>query len=127
MTPTNTGHRMTPPRINPNAVFGPPRYTTAQQAANPDKPMTRVVKDVLSVGRWNIGGPQEPKTWDVTTETLQAITRSFAAQQDSGHAINLGMSHGGDGLVVPTSELVAPIDAVRVSGGLLFAQRSGPR
>lgn len=119
MTPA-VGHRRPVPTIDANRVFGPARYSLAEQAASPEKPMTRVVKDVLSVGRWNIGGPQSPKMWDVTAETLQAITRSFAAQQDSGHAINIGMSHGGDGMLVPTSELVATIDAVRVSGNWLW-------
>lgn len=114
------GHALTPPTIDANAVFGPPRFTPEQQAANPDHPMTRVVKDVLRVGKWNVGGPQEPVMWDVTPEVLAALANSAAMQQQTGHAINLGLSHGGEGLVVPTSELITPIDAVRVSGNTLW-------
>jgi hypothetical protein len=114
------GHSLTPPTIDATAVFGPPRFTPEEQAANPTKPMTRVVKDVLRIGKWNVGGPTDPVIWDVTPETLAALANSTATQQATGHAINVGMSHGGEGLIVPTADLVAPIDAVAVSGNALW-------
>lgn len=114
------GHTVKPPTCNPDALFGPSHYTLAQQAANPDQPMTRVVKDILLVGRWNIDGPDGGEFWTADQATLVQLARSFAAKQDAGHSTNLTLSHGDENMDIETDDLVAPIDAVRADGDTLW-------
>lgn len=114
------GHAVTPPTCNAVAMFGPVKFSPDQQSANPDKPMTRVVKDVLRVGRWNIGGTAEPSMLDVDDEFLTALAESVRLQQSSGHAINLTLSHGDAALTVDSTDIYAPIDAAAVNDGVLW-------
>jgi hypothetical protein len=124
MTQLSLGHALPPPKCNADALFGPMRYSVAQQLADTSQPMTRVVKDVLRVGNWNIGGPLSAQMWNVTDDDLVMLAVSFGNQQAAGHAVNLGMSHGDssgeDPGIIPTGELVTPVDAVAVKDGVLW-------
>lgn len=93
------------------------RYSTDEQATNPDKPMTRLVKDVLRVGRWRSG---QGTQWTVTRDTLREIQQNTRAAIGNGNSINLCMTHGGPDGVVHPLDLVAPIDQVIISGDTLY-------
>lgn len=114
------GHAMTPPTCDANRLFGTAKFSPEQQSANTDKPMTRVVKDVLRVGRWNIGGAAEASMLDVDETFLRSLADSVRLQQLSGHAINLTLSHGDAALTVDTTDIYAPIDAAAIDGGVLW-------
>lgn len=116
------GHRSQPPQLP--TLFGQARFTPEDQIANPWRAMTRVVKDVLRVGRWK--GSIDPKSgartmWDVTAVTLANIVSEFRRAQKNGVASNLTLSHGdGMSLVVPTQDLLAPLDEAVVDGDTLW-------
>jgi hypothetical protein len=104
--------------------FGSPKFSADEQAANPDRPMTRLVKDVLRTGKWAIdidSKSGKPLFWAVDAGTLTNLAANFQLATSRGAAINLTLSHGNpkNGLV-PTDELVAPIDATVVEGGTLW-------
>lgn len=115
------GHKQNPPALP--RLFGPPRFSQEDQATNPDKPMTRLVKDVLRVGRWKVGTDKtgEPVMWEVTPAILQELAANFHAAQKNGVAINLTLSHGNRSTgIVPTDELIAPLDDAVVEGQTLW-------
>lgn len=90
------GHGQKPPKV-PVQLFGRPKFTSEDQAKNPDQPMTRVVKDVLRVGTWRTGWDKESKlpTFNYFTPTdLKMIEASFREGQRIGEASNLGKTHG---------------------------------
>ncbi|MCY2966291.1 MAG: hypothetical protein NT069_22105 [Planctomycetota bacterium] len=87
--------------------------------------MTRVIKDVLPVGRWKAGISNDGKSFrmfEVTPELLTEIRDNFSLAQSRGAAFNLGKSHGDPvtGLI-PTDELIAPIDQIETDGNTLWA------
>ena len=95
----------------------PPRYTDLDQSHNPDKAMTRLVKDVLRVGTWHVtldDGSSEP--WDVTEETLRELARNFAARKQAGNDINFIWGHSDD-----NRDAITPIDQLIVGGDRLWA------
>lgn len=116
------GHAATPPAVTQK--FGPPRFTPEQQAANPTLPMTRLVKDVLRVGKWKVGidpNNGQPILWDVTPHTLAGIVGNFSTTQSRGIAMNLTKSHGNlQTGVVPTDDLISPLDACVVDGDVMW-------
>lgn len=115
------GHRGKPPAVP--AAFGAPRYSPQLQKQNPDKPLTRVVKDVLPVGSWKVGHDKDgtPIMWDVDRQQLQTIAEQFALAQSRGVAMNLTKSHGDpETLIVPTDDLIAPIDQVVLENDVLW-------
>lgn len=114
------GHASIPPVVT--TKFGQSKYTAAQQAANPDKPMTRLVKDVLRVGSWKVGmDAGQPVMWDVNRSTIALIANQFRLAQSRGIAMNLTKSHG-DLLtgIVPTDDLISPLDQVLADGDCLW-------
>ncbi len=116
------GHGQAPPRV-PRG-FSPPRFTPEQQAANPDQQMTRLVKDVLRVGKWKVGVDQNgnPNLWDADHATLHALANAHQQAAARGVAMNLAKSHGNLATgIVPTDELIAPVDEVIVENGVLWA------
>ena len=115
------GHKGTPPKIP--SGFGESRFSPEMQAANPDKPLTRVVKDVLPVGSWKVGYDDagQPIMWDVTREQLELIRDQFALSQTNGVAFNLAKSHGDlESLIIPTDDIISPIDQVIVENDVLW-------
>lgn len=120
---TPVGHKAGTPL--PPRGFGAPRFTEADQASNPDKPMTRLVKDVLRAPE-KLAIDIDPQTgrpifWPVDGATLNDLERSFKAASSRGVAFNLTLSHGNTKTgIVPTDELVAPIDDVIVEDGVLW-------
>ena len=85
--------------------------------------MTRVIKDVLRVGRWKVGFDESGQAvfWNVTPQVLGALEVTTKARLTSGDAINYGKTHGDDELIVPPDELIAPLDDVMVKDGVLWA------
>ncbi len=119
---TPVGHTAGVPRP---PDFGAPRFSPDEQAAHPDQPMTRLVKDVLRAPEKLRAGidPQtgKPLIWPVQQSDLRELEDTFAKATASGHAFNLTLSHGDRQTgIVPTDELVTPIDAVKVDGGTLW-------
>lgn len=102
--------------------FGPVKFTAAQQAANPDEPMTRVIKDIGSIGVWKAGfsatGQAVSENFD--DAKLQQIYRNAKAYMASGHAINLGKNHGDEDLTIATDDLIKPLDDLRYENGVLW-------
>lgn len=93
------------------------------QAANPDKPLTRVVKDVLPVGSWKVGYTEDgkPVMWNVTRQQLNDIKEQFDLAQSQGVAFNLARSHGDiEKLLIPTEDIISPIDQVIVENDTLW-------
>lgn len=115
------GHDAAPPEAPKG--FSPPRFTAEDQKSNPSARMTRVVKDVLSVGKRKAGFDEEGKPffWDVTPQDLQLIALSFSNAQENGVAFNLTKSHGDPRTcMVPTSDIISAIDEVIVENGVLW-------
>ena len=115
------GHNGQPPKVPTG--FGESRYTKEMQDANPTLPLTRVVKDVLPVGKWKIGhdANDQPVMWDVTRDQLELMRDTFSLAQSRGHAMNLTKSHGdAETLIVPTDDLISPLDQVVVENDVLW-------
>lgn len=110
------GHSQAPPTLS--AKFrGPP------QRVDPitGKTLTRLVKDVLRVGRWAIDRDKTGGVvyWDVTPATLRTLAANFAVAQSRGVPANIGKTHG-DGVMIHPDDLIAPIDQVAVDDGTLW-------
>lgn len=98
------------------SAFGPSRYTDADQAAAPDEPRTRLVKDVLKIGKWSTNaGP-----WDVSGRLLATIEKNSRSLIANGTAINLVKTHHPKPAEIHPDDLIAPIDAVAVIGDTLY-------
>lgn len=85
--------------------------------------MTRLVKDVLRVGRWKVGVDANggPELWAVDHATLQALANAHRQSAARGVAMNLTKSHGNLSTgIVPTDELIAPVDEMIVDNGTLW-------
>lgn len=72
----------------------------------------RLLKDVLRVGRWNVGG----KVWDVTKETLLQIANNFLAYRLRGGDCPLVWNHSND-----ARDRVGDVEEVRIEGDRLLA------
>ena len=111
-----------PPEIA--SQFGPPKYTPEQQTADPSSPRTRIVKDVLPVGKWKagIGDNGQPIFLSVDASFLQQVVESFRQASSRGINFNLGKTHGdpATGLIHP-NDLIAPIDQLVTDGKTLWA------
>lgn len=115
------GHGQTPPALP--AAFGPPKFSREEQAANPDQPMTRLVKDVLRAGKWKVAEDEigNPILWNVGKKTLQKIAENFRRAQHRGVAMNLGKGHGDPVTrLIHPDDMIAPIDAVAIEGESLW-------
>jgi len=117
------GHEK-PARPVPMELFGPPKFSPDDQAAHPDQPMTRVVKDVLPVGRWKFGRDRRTgnvRFGNVTPDMLTTLASQFRLAQSRGVALNLGKTHGDlmTGLIHP-DDLIAPIDEAVTDGHCLW-------
>lgn len=102
----------------------PPRFTAAEQLAEPDQPRTRLVKDVLRTGRWKVGvnADGSPRWWIVTAETLRQIEQTFDAARAAGNEFNLCWGHGNpETRVVDSRDTIAPLDQVFLAGETLWA------
>lgn len=104
--------------------FGPPKYSPEQQAASPGSPMTRILKDVLPVGKWKSGFGQngQPVFLSVDSAFLNQVVSSFQDAAARGVSFNLGKTHGdpATGLIHP-DDLIAPIDQLVTDGQTLWA------
>ena len=115
------GHGQVPPRLPKG--FSRPRFSEADQLAHPDQPMTRVVKDVLRVGKWKIGRDAAGKFqfWNVQRGDLIELCNAHRDATCRGVAMNLTKSHGDLATgIVPTDELICPVDEMVVDGDVLW-------
>lgn len=106
--------------------LAPPRFDLADQQANPERPMTRVVKDVLSVGRWKVGYDAQGQTkfWQVDPETLSELAENFALATARGLQFKLYWGNceatAGSQHNVVARDAIAPIDQLIVEGDRLW-------
>lgn len=102
--------------------FGAPKFSEAKQAANPNKPMTRRIKDFLRVGEWKEGfdAAGNPVFGKYDAAELQIILNNAIGLMANGDPINLGKSHGDDQMIIPTDELISPVDQVKLHNGVLW-------
>jgi hypothetical protein len=116
---TPLGHGVTPPKP---PDFGTPRFTAQQQAANPDKPMTRIIKDALHVGVAKVGFDEKGNAipWQVTPQVLALLNSTSLERMRIGDAINLGKGHGDDDLIIHSDDLICPIDELKLANGVLW-------
>ncbi len=94
-------------------LFGDRRFSEADQAADPTAPRTRIVKDVLRVGRWKVGVDADgaPRFWPVTEATLHQIASSFRAARAAGNQFNLCWGHGDpETKITDARDAIQPID-----------------
>lgn len=113
------GHDVQPPTL-PDGLFGAPRYTAEQQAADPDLPMTRVIKDFLHVGTIRVHDEESGRdfNWNVTEEHLRAIADAHAVARSRGYATNLGKGHGDESTrLIHFDDQIAPIHEIKVGNG----------
>lgn len=103
-------------------AFGPSRFTKEQQAANPTKPMTRLVKDVLRVGKWKVWLSEDKSVeWNVTPQVLRRLVKNFDLAKSNGLRFNLIYGHGDPVTkIVSARDLITPLDSARIVGDRLF-------
>lgn len=91
-------------------ALGGPRFTAKEQAQFPDRPLTRLVKDVLKVGRWKVGTDE---TFDFSADVLRQCAKSHHLLTQAGWECNLCNTHGDPqtGVVHP-DDLISPLDRV---------------
>lgn len=101
--------------------FGPPKFTPEQQAAHPDEPMTRVVKDICREGVWKAGfGPNgQAVSENFSGDVLRQILGNAKAYMRR-YDINLGKGHGDEELAIHPDDLITPLDDVIFSNGVLW-------
>lgn len=103
--------------------FGPSRFSPHDQGADLSCQATRVLKDVLSVGKWKVGIDEQgkPILFDFTPEILKAIAENFKLAKSRKVDFNLGKTHGDPrtGLIHP-DDLISPIDDVATDGQKLW-------
>lgn len=92
------------------------------QSLHPDRPYTRLVKDVLRVGKWlattSDGGQS---WWNVTRDTLRGIASTFQTAKQNGVDPNLCWDHGDPRTgVISGQSLITSIDDLRVEGDVLW-------
>lgn len=118
------GHAKPAPELESVAAkFGSPKFTEAEQTASPEAPYTRIVKDVLPVGRKLMGVDRDGSNdfWTVTQKTLADIESNYRLAQQRGYAANLTKGHGDEEtMLVHPDDLIAPIDAAVVVGQTLW-------
>jgi hypothetical protein len=114
------GHSLRLPAL---PSLAPARFPPAEQRADPTAPRTRLIKDVLRVGRWKVGQDArgQPVWWAVSRNTLGEIARQFQLAQSRGIAQNLVWGHGDPATkIVDPRDLIAPLDQVIHEGDTLW-------
>lgn len=115
---TSLGHTVTPP-IPPD--FGAAKYTAAQQIEHPGEPMTRVLKDIIRLGKWKVFEEDgEPVMWDVTRQVLLTLENTTKQRIANGDAANLGKGHGDEDLIIESDDLISPIDDIILKDDVLW-------
>ncbi len=102
--------------------LAPPCFSPADQLAEPTLPRTRVVKDVLRVGRWKTGATMAgPTFWEVKPQTLRTLADQYRLAQSRGISHNLVKGHGDPHSgAVHADDLVSPLDQVFVANDTLW-------
>lgn len=115
----SVGHSMPLPQP---PDFGPAKFSPEEQAANPGRPMTRLIKDVLRKGSWKEGFDEfgRPVFGEYTPDELGIIFNNALAMMKAGDPINLGKSHGDEQLIIPTDELISPVDDIRLHNDVIW-------
>jgi len=109
------------------AQFGQSKFDPAIQVADFSSQATRVLKDVLSVGRWKAG--IDPETGqsimlDVTPAMLQQIVENFRLAKSRQVNFNLGKGHGDPKTgLIHSDDLIAEMDDVATDGQSLWTSQ----
>lgn len=104
--------------------LAPPRFSPAEQLREPGGARTRLVKDILRTGRWNVGTNPDgsPRYWVVSRETLGQLADAFRRATSRGVAVNLVWGHGDPHTrLVDPRNVIAPLDQVFPVGETLWA------
>lgn len=104
-------------------LFGQPKWTDEDQLSSPTEPRTRLVKDVLRVGKWVVGRESDgkPRFFEFTAEFLRKLAENFTLAKSRGVMFNLCNGHGDQTGKVDAEKLIAPIEDVRFDGNTLYA------
>lgn len=113
-----TAYQLTTGSWGPSANvpdFGPADGGDAQRT-------TRVIKDVLPVGKHRVGQDDsgKPVYWDVTPQVLSQIVADYQRMKSNGVQANLGKTHGDENLLIHPDDLIAPIDELKIVGDTLW-------
>lgn len=107
--------------------LGPAIFTEEDQKKNPEKQMTRLVKDVLRVGRWKVGFQKDEKSewvpvyWNVTEDTLDEIVDNFHLQLQNGVTHPLCWGHVTNGKPdIDARETISQVDDLFHENGTLY-------
>jgi hypothetical protein len=84
--------------------------------------MTRRIKDFLSLGEWKEGFDDQgrPIFGKYDEAELKIILNNAIAMMAAGDPINLGKSHGDEQMIIPTDELISPVDEIKLHNGVLW-------
>lgn len=102
---------------------GPAKFSVEDQAADPTAPLTRVVKDVLRVGGFDVTQPDGSiLQWNVSSETLYLLEATYKQFREAGGSSNLywGASTSGDQHDVSAEKAIGAIDSVFVADQRLW-------
>jgi len=101
-------------------LFGECRFTAEDQNANPTEPRTRIVKDVLRVGKWKVGRDAHGRSLfhDFTAEFIKGLVEQFTLAKSRGVAFNLCNTHDGR---EDADKQIAVIDDLKFDGETLWA------
>lgn len=118
------GHDLPVPEP-PQGLFGAPRFTAEQQAANPSAPYTRVIKDILHVGTRRVrdeANGDRLVDWTITEDLMRALVDAHSVGRSRGVPANLGKTHGDKATrLIHPNDLIAPIGELKVANGILWA------
>lgn len=110
--------------ILPSNLFPPPLFTPEQQAANPSRPMTRIVKDILHVGTWRVrdeANGDRLVNWTIGEDLMRDLANAHRIGRSRGVAVNLGNTHGDRATrLIHPNDLIAPVEDLKVGNGILW-------
>lgn len=88
--------------------FGAPRNIPGKR---------RLIKDVLRVGTWHMGGQR----WTVKPDTLAQMATNFLRRRELGNAVNIVKTHGDQSTgVVHPDDILLEVDDARIVGDTLY-------
>lgn len=105
------------------SMAGPSKFSAVDQEASPSEPLTRVVKDILRVGSFDVTQPDgKVLQWDVTSDSLYLLQSTYEQFHAAGGRSNLywGASTSGDQHDISAEKAIAEIDKIFVADSRLW-------
>jgi hypothetical protein len=106
-----------------HSMAGAAKYSAEDQAADLSAPMTRVIKDILRVGSFDVTQPDgSVLQWNVTTDSLYLLSSTYEQFRLAGGSSNLywGAPTSQDQHDVSAEKAIAQIDKMFVADGRLW-------